>query len=741
MTPQIVATLGILIVAIILFITERIRMDLVALLVLASLAVTSLISPAEALSGFSNSAVVTVWAVFILGGGLSRTGVAGVIGRHVLRLAGHGEVRLLVVIMLTAGVMSAFMNNVGVAALLLPVVSNIARQTRRQPSKLLMPLAFGSLLGGMTTLIGTPPNILVSDSLTDFGMEPFQLFDFAPVGLVVMAAGIAFMVLVGRHLLPARHPVKALAGHNHEPVDATELYGLEERLALVEIPRGSPLAGKTVEESRIGRALGLTILGLQREGRKRMNVGSETMLLDADCLLALGRLDRLEALSEQPYLSIERDGNGIRRQLAQDQGLGEFTVGEGSPFVGRTISQLDIRHEYGLNVLAIARNGERHHAYLQDLILIDGDRLLLQGPLRRLAELRRELKFSSMYEWPLFDGHILADYQLADCLLVVRVPENSPLVGRSLGDSHLGRFFDVIALGLMRADRSREIPERETLLQADDILLVVGDPEELSIVRGLQELKISRQVDIETVELETESAGLVEAVLAPRTSLVNRTLREINFREKYGLSVLAIWRGGRAYRSDLGNRALRFGDAFLLHGSRARIRMLGQERDFVVLQEGAQEEPRLSRAPVAAVIMVGMVLTVLLGWLPISIAAVAGSALMVLTGCLTMEEAYQFIDWRSVFLIAGMLPLGVAMEQSGAARLIAEGMIGLVSGLGSIALLAGLFVLTSVGSQFMPNAVVTVLMAPIAVNAALDLELSAQALLMVVAIVIVSAIT
>jgi di/tricarboxylate transporter len=143
-----------------------------------------LVSPAQALAGFSNAAVVTVWAMFIISGGLSVTGIANILGRQVLRMAGTGEARLIAVIMTTAGVLSAFMNNVGVAAMMLPVVVDIARRTKRPASRLLMPLALGSLLGGLTTLIGTPPNLLVSDALTEYGLEPFQLLDFTPVGLI-----------------------------------------------------------------------------------------------------------------------------------------------------------------------------------------------------------------------------------------------------------------------------------------------------------------------------------------------------------------------------------------------------------------------------------------------------------------------------------------------------------------------------------------------------------------------------
>ncbi len=255
MTYQIALVLLILIAAVVLFVTERLRVDLVALLVLGSLAVTGLVTPTEALSGFSNPAVVTVWAVFILSGSLSKTGVANIVGRTILRWSGDGEVRLLIVIMVTAGVLSAFMNNVGVAALLLPVVISIARRTNQPPSKLLMPLAFATLLGGLTTLIGTPPNLLVSEALTEYGLPPFSLFDFAPTGLAVMAAGIAFMVLVGRHLLPVRDPAREFTDSHRSSLE--QVYDLGERVSVIRLPDDSLLAGKTLAESRLGSILGL----------------------------------------------------------------------------------------------------------------------------------------------------------------------------------------------------------------------------------------------------------------------------------------------------------------------------------------------------------------------------------------------------------------------------------------------------------------------------------------------------
>ena len=208
MTLEIALVLFILLAALVLFITEWIPMDVTALLVLATLAVTGLVDRREAFAGFANPAVVTVWAMFILSEGLTRTGVANRIGQWVMKMAGEGEARLIIVVMLASGGLSAFMNNIGVAAFMMPVVIHIARRTGCPPSRLLMPLAFGTLLGGLTTLIGTPPNLLISDVLREQGLPAFGLFSFTPVGLTVMLVGTAFVAFLGRFLLPRTDPVK-----------------------------------------------------------------------------------------------------------------------------------------------------------------------------------------------------------------------------------------------------------------------------------------------------------------------------------------------------------------------------------------------------------------------------------------------------------------------------------------------------------------------------------------------------
>ena len=206
MTLEIGLVLAILAGALALFVSEKVRMDVTALIVMGALVVTGLVTPEDAVAGFANGAVIAVWAMFILSDGLTRTGIANVIGRIVLRYSGTSQWTMTVVIMLTAGILSAFMNNIGVAALMLPVVIEIARRTKIPASKLLMPLAYGCLLGGLTTMVGTPPNLLISGALQQAGETPFGLFHFTPIGAGVLLAGTLFIALAGRHLLPSIKP-------------------------------------------------------------------------------------------------------------------------------------------------------------------------------------------------------------------------------------------------------------------------------------------------------------------------------------------------------------------------------------------------------------------------------------------------------------------------------------------------------------------------------------------------------
>jgi len=726
MTLEIVIVLTILVIAIILFITEWVRMDVVALLVLSSLAVTGLATPAEALSGFSNPAVVTVWAVLILSGGLARTGVAGLIGRRLMRLAGDSEVRLLVIIMLTVGILSGFMNDIGVASLFLPVVIDIARRTKQAPSKLLMPLAFAALLGGLNTLIGTPPNILISEALKEAGLNPFRMFDYTPAGISVLLAGTAFMALIGRRLLPSRDPAREFSAAREK--DFKSLYELHDRMVLLNLPAGSILDGKTLAESRLGSVLGLNVVAVIRNGRTQLSPESAFTLQAGDRLLVEGRLEQLSELHSKNHLVLEKEGFRVERLVSADVELVEARLSPGSSLIGQTLRQIGFRHSYAVVVLAILREGVPFRTNLETIPLMGDDVLLIQGRREQLDDLSQDpdLTVSSPTS--------LEDYRLEERFMVVQVPADSALVGKSLIESHLGDSYGLGVLGIIREGETRLVPSPDEKLQAEDTLLVKGKQSDLMLVEGLQNLEIESQPLPDLGELESEEVGLVETVLSPHSTLAGKTLRELNFRFKYGLSVLAIWREGRAYRSNLRDNPLRFGDALLLYGPRKRLRMLGSEPDFLVLTEEAQETPHQEKIPMALLIMGIVLIPAIFDWLPISISAIIGVALMILTNCLTMEEAYRSINWKAIFLIAGMLPMGIAMEQTGAAQFLANGMVGLIGGLGPLAVMAGFFILAALTSQFMPNPAVAVLLAPIALSSASDLGVSPYPLMMAVAV-------
>ncbi|MDX1501455.1 MAG: SLC13 family permease [Thermoanaerobaculia bacterium] len=317
---------------------------------------------------------------------------------------------------------------------------------------------------------------------------------------------------------------------------------------------------------------------------------------------------------------------------------------------------------------------------------------------------------------------------------MVVVPEDSPLDGKTLVESRIGSAFGLGVLGIGRGGEHHLMPSPEEVLKAGDTLYVKGRPEDLQAVEGLRSLEIASDDTVRIEELESEEVGLAEVVLSPRTSLAGKTLRELHFRDKFGLTVVAISSQGRVHRTRLRRRPLRFGDALLLYGPRRRLKVLGTEPDFLVLTEEAQQPVRKEKAPLAALIMAAVLLPVMLGWLPIYISAVAGATLMVLSRCLSMDEAYRFIEWRAVFLIAGMLPLGMALEQTGAADLVTGKVVDAVGGFGPLALVAGLYVLAALAAQMMPTAAVAILMAPIALNTALSLGLSPSALLMTISL-------
>jgi di/tricarboxylate transporter len=715
------------------------------------------VTPTEALAGFSSPAVVTVWAMFVLSAGLQRTGVAGAIGRQVLRVAGGGEAMLVTVIVLVAGLMSAFMNNVGVAAMLMPVVMDIARRTRRAPSRLLMPLAAGCLLGGLTTLIGTPPNILVSDALRDNGLEPFGLFDYSPTGVPILLAGAAYVALLGRRLLPARDPAREAAGATAaaenaaagtdgsqeaglpRELDATgngsqAAWALSSRLMMAQIPAGSPLDGLPLGASRLATALNWSVLALSRDGSWQLAPPPETLLREGDRLWVAGGRRKLDAI--RAWGALKRLDEDPAAALITGQGaeLAEAIVSADGPLARRTLRQAALRARHGVTVLAIADpGGAPRRADLQDVPLAPQTRMLLHGAPAAIVALATVPGLIEVR--PAETARVTERWRLADRLTVLELPAGSGLDGQSLVESRLGDAFDLVVVAIRRAGRMLPALSPDSLLQAGDVLVVEGRAEDRRLVGALQGIVLDDTMAPPPVTaLETERVGMVEAIVPTHSRLAGTSLREINFRQKYGLTVLAVLRGGHVIRRDLADLRLALGDTLLLFGTRENHALLGAESDFVVLTQAAQPPPRRERAPAAVAVLLGTLAPVLAGWVPIAVAAIGGAAAMVLTGCLSMDEAYRRIEWRAVFLIAGLLPLGVAMERTGAAAWVADGAVAALAPLGWVALATGLFLLSNLATQIMPNPAVAVLMIPIALQAAEGAGLSPYPLAMTVAV-------
>jgi di/tricarboxylate transporter len=725
MTLDIALVLGILIIAMTLFVTERVRVDVVALMVMVSLALTGLITPEQAVSGFSNPAVITIWAVFILSGGLSRTGVAGILGRQVLRLAGSSEMRLVAVIMLISAFLSAFMNNVGVAALLLPVVMNVARRTGTPPSKLLVPLAFSSLLGGLTTLIGTPPNIIVAASLEEAGFATFEMFDFTPVGVAVVLAGTLYMAFVGRRLLPSRDFARQASG---EGIELDEVYGLRDRLFALDVQPDSSLVGKSLRESRVEGALGLHVMGVMREGETELAPDPEFVLRAGDRLVVQGPDDAIQEIGAREFLALESDTAPLEELVTDDVGLAEVRLSANSKLAGRTIRGLDFRHRFhGCLVLSVWRAGSPLRTHLATTRLEPDDVLLVHG----YRDMLRQISESDDFEIsPIFDPLV---YEIEERLMYCRVPDESPLVGQTLSESRLGDVFSLGIMGIVRGGRKELIPLPEERIEAGDRLLVKGRPEDLDTVEGLWGMPVDVTTTRDFSDLESDDVCLAEIVLSPRSAAAGSTLVELNFREKYGMNVVAVMRGGVVYR-DLRYFPLKLGDALLIHGPRSKLPLVATDRDFLIIVGEVEEAPLTSKAPLSALLMAGVVGSVILGWVPIYIAAVTGALLMVLTRCLTMDEAYRAIEWQAVFLIAGMLPLGLALRETGAAELLTTGVVETVGELGPLAVVAAIYIICALCAQVMPTAAVAILVAPIALNTAAELGLSSQALMMTVAL-------
>ncbi|NJC95588.1 MAG: SLC13 family permease [Anaerolineae bacterium] len=548
MNNELIITLVILAGAIVLFLSERLSVDLVALLVLVALGLSRVLTPQEVFSGFSDTAVITILAIFVLAHALEVTGIAERMGDVLVRTAGGSEVRLIVALMSAAAFMSLFMNNIAVASILLPATSSIAKRTNIKISRLLMPLAFGTLLGGTATLF-TTTNIVVSGVLKSNGYRGFGVLDFAPVGLPLVIVGIVYMAIWGRRLLPAESRTEVEDVIHQADYDLLQMYHLGERLFRARIPSSSSLIEKDLAESAL-------------------------------------------------------------------------------------------REKFGLNVVAVELSGGTLLAPEPDFIIHEGDILLLAGRLDEFRQLNAEA------------------------------------------------YLDVLPM--------RQYSESD---------------------------------------LESASVAVIEAVLSPRSQLVGRTLKETQFREKFGMMVLAVWNGERVIRTRRSDLKLAFGDALLLQGPRKKLPLLRQDPNLIVLSKDEEKSQAVSNKGWLALTIFGLtILVAALGRFSVSEVMLTGALAMVIASVVTMEQVYRAIEWRIVFLVAGMLPLGLAMTKTGATTIFAGALTGMLKPLGPLALLLGLLVITVLLSQAMKGAAVSAVVAPIAIQAAQQFGVDPRAMAMGVAL-------
>lgn len=403
MTFEIAVVYAVLVGAIGLWASDRLRMDLVALMALLVLAVTGILTPAEALAGFADPVVLMIAALFVVGEGLFQTGVAQAMGRLPARLAGNSEARLLAVVMVMVALLSAFMSSTGTVAVMLPVVVGLAWERGIPPSRLLIPMAVASLLGGMLTLIGTAPNIVVSNHLAAMGREPFGFFEFTPVGAVMVLVGIAFTTLFGRRLLPERRPPAPESAPPTTSVTAlVEAYGLAGTLFHARVPETSPLAGRTIEESRIRQRFGVTVVGVRRPGPResvrrpgpREGAGRlepappDTRIAPGDWLYLHGLPKAIADFVGTQRLELLSDAEGDA--VPEGMGLVEVLLTPGSRLLGRTLEESGIREKYRVTVLSIRRMGEPILENIGALPLRFGDTLLVKGAWERIRLLQGE---------------------------------------------------------------------------------------------------------------------------------------------------------------------------------------------------------------------------------------------------------------------------------------------------------------------------------------------------------------
>jgi di/tricarboxylate transporter len=530
----IILTLTVVVLGLISFIAEWVPADITALSIAIALMLLGLVTPEEGVSGFSNSATITVMAMFILSAGITKTGVIQVVRNWMLRWAGNHPSQQIFVMGSIVGPISGFINNTAIVAIFLPIIEEWSKRKKISPSKLLIPLSYSTILGGLITLIGTSTNILASGVSAQLGYGEFSVFQFTQLGLIVFIIGLTYLSLVAPKLLP-----------NHENDLIGEDYNLKDYVSEVIITPRSSLIGKTLQQTKIQR-------------------------------------------------------------------------------------------KFDLDVLEIIRDKQRFSQPLADKILNSGDILVIRSSREELLKIRESKGLE-----------ILADVKF------------------------------------------QEKPLEQVLASGEE--------------------------------------KIAEVLILSNSRLIGTTLKELRFRQRYNATVLAIRRGSELVQGRLGKISLKFGDLLLVQGPKQSFIGLQTTRELLVLEEKQVSIVRRKKAKIALAIIIGVILLAAFNIVPILVSALTGVVLMIVTGCLKPGEIYGAVRWDVIFLLAGLIPLGIAMTKSGATQWLAENLISLGGHLSGYWILLFFFVITSLLTEILSNNASVILMLPIAVEVAKTLGLNPYA--------------
>jgi len=539
-----ILTLILTVTAAILLITELLRPDIVALALLVVLGITRVVEPEQVFAGFSGSAVMTLIGISMIGAALHKTGVTLLLSRWMQRLGGKNHSTLILVTFLTSAILSLFMNNIAAVGILLPAVMTLTRTSGVSPSRLLLPLAYGTILGGMATLF-TTSNIIVSGALREAGFKPLGVLEFFPIGIPLVAVGAIYMVTAGKRMLPNTRP----AGNQQDTQLASrlaELYKLKTNLYEIKVLPTCPLVEKTISAGDWRKKVGVNVIGLIRKG--------------------------------QPYLA----------------------------------------------------------------------------------------------------------------------------------------------------------PKRSDVIRAGDTLIVQGqiDPEEL-VLLGLEPVTIDKS----SPSFVNEVVKIAEVVIPPHSTIIGKTLRDLAFREKHHLTVVAIWHANQPIYTGLADVPIQAGDALLVQGTAHRISLLRAETDMALLEE----DPDAVLAPGKLSLGIGITLVTLvvaaIGTFPVPETILGGAILLVITGCMNMTDAYKSIEWKAIFLIAGMWPLSTALRETGLASLGVNSLLDMLgNNVAPLWIALSLILVAMIFTQFMSGQVAALIVAPLALAAAASAQLDSRALGMAVAL-------